>query len=96
MVPLIALLLVVFLGMVAFTVDVAYMQLVRTELRIATDAAAPGQRRGTLAFSELACSPPGGKTLAAENLVASESLILADREILSPAMYPGKQTANDC
>ena len=40
MLVLIGLLLLVFMGAVAFSVDVAYMQLTRTQLRIATDAAA--------------------------------------------------------
>ncbi len=82
MIPLIALLLVVFLGMVAFTVDVAYMQLVRTELRIATDAAARASGEALSRSQSLPAARLAGKTLAAENLVAGESLILADSDIV--------------
>ena len=48
MVVLIAMMLVILLMTVTFSVDVAYMQLSRTELRVATDAAA---RAAAEAFS---------------------------------------------
>ena len=61
MLVLIALLLVVFLGMVAFAVDVAYMQLVRTELRVATDAAARASGEALSRSQSSGFGPPGGQ-----------------------------------
>ena len=43
---LVAVLMIIFLMAVAFSVDVGYMQLSRTRLRIATDAAARAHKEG--------------------------------------------------
>ena len=61
MLVLIALLLIVFLGMVAFTVDVAYMQLVRTQLRVATDAAARASGEALSRSQSLEVGSPGSQ-----------------------------------
>jgi Mg-chelatase subunit ChlD len=67
--------------MAAFAVNVAWMQLVRTELRTSTDAAA---RAGAKELS-LAQSIPAARTAAKDaakrNLVAGAPLLLADSDI---------------
>ena len=48
-IPLVAVFLVVFIAMAAFSIDVAYMQLVRTQLQAASDSAA---KAGTSALAQ--------------------------------------------
>jgi Ca-activated chloride channel homolog len=82
MLVLIAVTLPLFLIMAAFTVDVAWMQLVRTELRTATDAAArAGAKELGLSQNE-AAARDSAKQAAARNLVAGEPLLLADADIV--------------
>jgi Ca-activated chloride channel homolog len=81
MLVLIAITLPLFLIMAAFTVDVAWMQLVRTELRTATDAAArAGAKELGLSQNE-ASARASAKEAAARNLVAGDPLLLADADI---------------
>jgi len=82
MLVLIALLMIVFLGAVAFAVDVAYMQLTRTELRIATDAAARAAGEALTREQDLASAFQAAKDLAALNLVGSTPLLLDDGDII--------------
>ena len=75
--PFIAVMLPVLLVLCAFAINIAYMQLTRTELKIATDAAA---RAGGRAWSETQ-SVDQAKTFArdaaAANLVAGEPLLIS-------------------
>jgi hypothetical protein len=81
MLVLIAVTLPLFLIMAAFTVDVAWMQLVRTELRTATDAAArAGAKELGLSQNE-ASARASAKEAATRNLVAGQPLLLADADI---------------
>ncbi len=81
MLVLIAFCLPLCIIMAAFAVDVAWMQLVRTELRTATDAAArAGAKELSLAQSEPAARQRA-KQVAARNKVASSGLKLADKDI---------------
>jgi Ca-activated chloride channel homolog len=77
-----AVLMVVIMTMVAFSVDVAYMQLVRTELRIANDAAA---KAGTLALSQSNGNANQAKAAAiqaaARNQVAGAPLLIRNSDI---------------
>jgi len=82
MLYLICLFVLIFLGMTALSVDVAYMHLSRVQLRTATDAAA---RAGGEALSRLqseSAARDAAKNLAAANIVAGAPLQLADSDIV--------------
>ncbi len=82
MLVLIALTLPLVLMMVAFAVDVAWMQLVRTELRTATDAASrAGAKQLSLQQSQ-AAARTAAKDAARRNLVAGTPLQVRDEEIV--------------
>jgi Ca-activated chloride channel family protein len=67
--------------MAAFAIDVAWMQLARTELRTATDAAArAGAKELSLKQNEGAARTKA-KAAAARNLVAGKPLVLADADV---------------
>lgn len=81
MMVLIAICLPILVIMAAIAVDVAWMQLSRTELRTATDAAArAGAKELSLKQSESAARAKA-KVAAARNLVAGDPLVLADGDI---------------
>lgn len=81
MLVLIAISVPLFLIMAAFTVDVAWMQLVRTELRTATDAASRAAAKELgLSQSEDAARAKA-KEAALRNTVAGEPLQLSDDDI---------------
>ena len=77
MLVLVVLLLTAFLVTVAFSVDVAYMNLVRTELRTATDAAAKAAAENLARNQDVAQAQAAGERVAQTNLVAGEPLQLA-------------------
>jgi len=82
MLVLIALMLPLVLMMVAFAVDVAWMQLVRTELRTATDSASrAGAKQLSLQQSQ-AAARIAAKDAARRNLVAGTPLEVRDQEIV--------------
>lgn len=92
MLVLIAICLPLFLIMAAFAIDVAWMQLTRTELRTATDAASrAGAKRLSLDQSE-AAARAAAKDAASRNRVAGAPLRLADRDI---EIGNGSQAPND-
>src|SRR5262245_62014765 len=81
MLVLIAVCLPLCIIMAAFAVNVAWMQLVRAELRTSTDAAA---RAGAKELSLAQNTPDArlaAKNAAKRNLVAGAPLLLADSEI---------------
>ncbi len=80
-IPLVAVFLVVFVAMAAFSIDAAYMQLVNTQLKAATDAAA---RAGTSALVQgktNAQAQAAAQAMAAKNYVAGRPLSLATSDI---------------
>lgn len=81
MLVLIAVCLPLCLIMAAFAVDVAWMQLVRTELRSSTDAAARAGAKELSLAQDIAAARARAKEYAARNLVASEPLQLANSDI---------------
>ena len=82
---LIALTLPLMLIMVVFAVDVAWMQLVRTELRTATDAASRAAvKQLSLQQSETAART-AGQDVASRNLVAGTPLWVATEGIKCPS-----------
>jgi Ca-activated chloride channel homolog len=81
MLVLIALTLPLVLIMVAFAVDVAWMQLVRSELRTATDAASRAGAKQLSVQQTEAAARAAAKDAASRNLVAGTPLQLLDSEI---------------
>jgi hypothetical protein len=81
-VVLAALMMIVFLASVAFSVDVAYMQLTKMKLRSATDAAARAAGEGLSRVQDTAYARQAAKDIAAANLVAGQPLLLDDADII--------------
>ena len=79
---LIALASVLLLAMLAFTVDVPYMQLVRTELRIATDAAAKAGTEALIRTQNADKAIQAAIDVAALNTVAGQKLMLDSNDIV--------------
>jgi Ca-activated chloride channel homolog len=82
MLVLIAVCLPLCLIMAAFAVDVAWMQLVRSELRTSTDAAARAGAKELSLAQDVNVARNRAKTLAMRNKVAGEPLLLADGDIV--------------
>jgi Ca-activated chloride channel homolog len=68
--------------MAAFAVDVAWMQLVRTELRTSTDAAARAGAKELSLSQSTTTARNRAKDVAKRNLVANDPLLLADSDIV--------------
>jgi Flp pilus assembly protein TadG len=81
MMVLIAICLPILIILAAFAVNVAWMQLARTELRTATDAAARAGAKELSLQQNVAAARTKAKAAAARNLVAGEPLALADADI---------------
>lgn len=81
-VVLAALMMIVFLASVAFSVDVAYMQLTKIKLRSATDAAARAAGEGLSRAQDINYARQAAKDIAAANLVAGDPLLLDDSDIV--------------
>ena len=81
MLVLIAVCLPLCIIMAAFAVDVAWMQLVRTELRSATDAAARAGAKELSLSQDANAARARAKEAARRNEVAGEPLLLADGDI---------------
>ena len=71
MLILVAVLLIVLIVTVVFSVDVAYMQLTRTQLRSATDAAARAAAESLSRTQDTAQARAAAKAIATKNLVAN-------------------------
>ncbi len=82
MAVMVAVLLTVFMVCVAFAVDVAYMQLVRTDLRTATDASARASGEALSRTQDLAIARQTAKDIAAKNRVAGTPLLLDDSDVV--------------
>ena len=81
MMVLVAICLPVILILCAFAVDVAYIQLTRTELRIATDAAARAGGRVLSLTQDPAAAKAAAIEAAAKNEVGQKPLAIADAEV---------------
>jgi Mg-chelatase subunit ChlD len=81
-VVLAAFMIIAFLVSVAFSVDVSYMQLTRTKLRSATDAAARAAGEGLSRAQDMDYARQQAKDIAAANKVAGKPLLLADEDIV--------------
>ncbi len=82
MLVLIAMLSVVLVATVAFSVDVAYMQLTKTQMRAATDAASRAGSGAILRGMTQVQARDLAKQVAQQNLVAGQPLMLSDGDIV--------------
>ena len=90
MLILFAVCLPIFIIMIVFAVDIAFMQLTRSELRTATDAAARAGSRTLSLAQDPATAIAVTKAAAARNVVAGEQFALADADItLGRSTRPG-------
>jgi Mg-chelatase subunit ChlD len=89
-IPLFAFLFVLIIAAAAFTVDIAYMHCVKTELQIAADAAARAASNSLGSSQDLTLASDAAKHIAGENFVAGSPLTLVDDDIIF-----GQSTAND-
>lgn len=80
-IPLLAVSLIMFLAMVAFSVDVSYMQLVRSELRSATDAAAKAGAESLRMNQNGNSAKVAARNMAKSNDVAGQKLDLNMNDI---------------
>lgn len=81
MMPLVGITLPIMLVLAAFAVDLAYMQLVRTELRAATDAAARAGGRRLSMSQNPAAALIEARLAASKNTVAGQPLQLRNSEV---------------
>jgi Ca-activated chloride channel family protein len=81
-VVLTAVMIIVFLASVVFSVDVSYMQLTKAKLRAATDAAARAAGEGLSRVQDLNYARQAAKDIAAANKVAGQPLLLDDSDIV--------------
>jgi len=88
MLVLIALMMVLFVAAAVFSVDVAYMQLVRAQLRTATDSAARAGGEALARMQDIDQARRAAKEMAAANLVASQPLLLRDTDIEFGNSFP--------
>ncbi len=82
MLVFVCVLLFVFLAMAAMSVDIAYMHLVRSELRAATDAAATAAAETLSRTQDSQAAIQAGKELALANKVAGAGLQLRDQDFV--------------
>ena len=82
MLPLVALLLPVLLILCSFVVNIAYMELTRTELRIASDAATRAAGYSMAATQDQAQARTLARDAASRNKVAGKATQLSDADIV--------------
>lgn len=83
MLVLVSLMLVMLLMTVTFSVDVAYMQLTRTELRAATDAAARAAAEALSREQSTLAARRAAKQTARRNLVGGQPLLLRNADVVA-------------
>ena len=90
MLVMFAVCLPVLMVMIVFAVDIAFMQLTRTELRTAADASARAASRTLSLEQDADAAIAAGKFAATQNVVANKAFELADEDIvLGIANRPG-------
>ncbi len=77
MMVLIAIMMIAFMATVAFTVDIAFMHLTRTELRTATDAASKAAAIELSETNDRDAAIARGQQIALQNTVAGDGLSIA-------------------
>ncbi len=79
--PIVAVFLVVFLAMAAYSVDIAYMELVRTQLRAATDSAAKAGASAIVQGQSTSNVIAAAINMASLNTVAGKPLVVTSSDI---------------
>ena len=79
-IPLVAVLLPVVLILIAMVINVAYIELSRTELRIATDSAVRAGGRELALTGDIDLAKAAARDAASRNHVAGQPLLLADED----------------
>jgi len=92
MLVFIAITLPIVIMMAAFAVDVAWMQLVRSELRTASDAASRAGAKALSLQQTEAAARVAAKDAASRNLVAGTPLVIVDADI---EVGEGRQTSSN-
>ena len=82
MLPLVAVMLTILLGCVAFGVDIAYMQLVKVELKSSVDFSARAAGEALTRMQSLDDAKAAARNMASLNLVAGDPLLLEDADIV--------------
>lgn len=82
MLPLVAILLPVLVILASFSINLAYMELTRTELRIASDAATRAGGYTLMTTSDTAAARAAARDGASRNRVAGKATQLADSDIV--------------
>lgn len=82
MLVLVVVMIVAFLVTVAFSVDIAYMNLVKSELRTATDAAAKAASEALARTQDRSLAVSRGKAIGLQNNVANRPMEFADGDFL--------------
>jgi len=77
MIVFVAILMVAFIAMVALSIEIAHIQLARTELRTATDAAAKAAALELSTTQDIDLAITTGTNVAAENRVIGNALLLS-------------------
>lgn len=81
MIVLVSVVMVVMLAMAAISVDIAYMHLVRTQLRASTDAAARAAAEAILRTGDEEVARQAARDLSSDNLVAGTEVAYLDESI---------------
>ena len=81
MLVLVAITIILLLVAVAFSIDVAFMQLTRTELRTSVDSAARAATEALSRLQDVDAAAQAARDAAAVNPVAGAPLLLADEDI---------------
>jgi hypothetical protein len=82
MLLLVAIMLPILIFLVAMAVDIGYIQLVRTEMRASTDAAARAAGEALSRTQSLSAARQAAKDVASANKVANEPLLLDNSDIV--------------
>ena len=82
MLVLVLVMIVAFIVTVAFSVDIAYMNLVKSELRSATDAAAKATSEALARTQDRNAAIARGKEIGSQNTVANRPMQFADGDFL--------------
>lgn len=94
-VVLVAIMLPVMLIICAIAINLSYIQLTRTELKIATDAAARAGGRAYSEFQDVNKAKDFAQRAAEMNLVGGEPLVLSTNESAREIMFGESRSVND-
>ncbi|GAB5405498.1 MAG: VWA domain-containing protein [Aureliella sp.] len=91
MILMVAVVLVILLMGAVFTIDIAYMHMVRSEMRTATDAAAQAGSEALARTQDRAAARQAAIDIASRNQIAGRPLTLQDSDIEIGGVRPGSR-----